>query len=35
MLKQTGRLALAAAVGFGLMLGAGAAKAETPKSVVF
>lgn len=32
MLKYTGRLALAAAVGFGLAAGAGAAKAETPKS---
>jgi len=32
MLKQTGRLALAAAVGFGLAAGAGAAKAQTPKS---
>jgi len=31
MLKLTGRLALAAAVGFGLAAGAGAAKAETPK----
>ncbi len=32
MLKQTGRLALAAAVGLGLAAGAGAAKAQTPKS---
>lgn len=32
MLKQTGRLALAAAVGVGLTVGAGATKAETPKS---
>ena len=32
MLKQTGRLALAAVVGLGLAAGAGAAKAQTPKS---
>jgi len=31
MLKSTGRLALAAAVGFGLAAGAGAADAQTPK----
>lgn len=32
MLNKTGRLALAAVVGLGLTAGAGAAKAETPKS---